>query len=85
MITPEYLKTRFLSGLERRTMELYSLIDVGDEDGIYRAFHSLAGIGGTYGFHEVTRLAREGEEHSATGDRAAMRRIVERITAAALS
>jgi chemotaxis protein histidine kinase CheA len=26
-----------------------------------REFHSLAGIGGTYGFHEISRIAREGE------------------------
>ncbi len=30
-------------------------------DVLMREFHSMAGIGGTYGFPEVTRLALEGE------------------------
>ncbi|HEX7150705.1 MAG TPA: Hpt domain-containing protein [Thermoanaerobaculia bacterium] len=79
-LTPELLRVKFQEGLERRTAELFTLIDAGDADGIYRAFHSLAGIGGTFGFPEVTALAREGE---ATRDRDRQRTLVRRIIATA--
>jgi hypothetical protein len=72
-ITAEFLQQRFLAGFDRRVTELSVLLEKRDLPALERAFHSLAGIGGTYGFPEVTRLAREGERLSGAGelDRAA--------------
>jgi HPt (histidine-containing phosphotransfer) domain-containing protein len=83
MIIPEALRQKFLAGLVRRTDELDLLIAANDGEAIYRAFHSLAGIGGTYGYANVTALAREGEVHSRGGDVAELRRIVAELRKAA--
>ena len=83
MIIPEALRQKFLAGLVRRTDELDLLIESRDAEALYRAFHSLAGIGGTYGYPTVTALAREGETHSHGGDVAALRRIVADLRKAA--
>lgn len=66
MLTPEFLQQRFFAGLERRVVELHALLDRPsldemDLETISRAFHSLAGIGGTYGFPLVTAVARDAE------------------------
>ena len=66
MLTPDFLQQRFFAGLERRVAELRTLLDRNaaedaDLEILTRAFHSLAGIGGTYGFPQVTALAREAE------------------------
>jgi hypothetical protein len=75
-ITPEFLTQRFLAGFDRRVNELSVLAGKRDVTSLERAFHSLAGIGGTYGFPEVTRLAREGERLCQTGDVSRVERIV---------
>ena len=62
-----FLIPRFLERLDQRLQHLDSVLRTlpdtpGDAiETVMRDFHSLAGIGGTYGFPEVTRLAREGE------------------------
>jgi chemotaxis protein histidine kinase CheA len=68
-LTLEILQQRFLQGLQKRISQLQSDIESierrgpgeGSLDKMMHAFHSLAGIGGTYGFPEVTRTARAGE------------------------
>lgn len=65
------LRARFLTGLERRVSALECGLEVltSCESGESRAplvammygFHSLAGIGGSYGFREITELASVGE------------------------
>jgi hypothetical protein len=65
----EFLRSRFLAGLERRIAKLRVLLDSfseGPEDrmaieSLNLEFHGLAGIGGTFGFHEITWVARKGE------------------------
>lgn len=62
-----FLVPRFLQRLDERLKSLdaalRALPDTHGElaESVMRDFHSLAGIGGTYGFPEVSRLAREGE------------------------
>jgi chemotaxis protein histidine kinase CheA len=53
------LRQRFLEGLERRLDEMSSMLDgPADEDALMRMFHSVAGIAGTYGYHEITEISR---------------------------
>ncbi|HMC22080.1 MAG TPA: Hpt domain-containing protein [Thermoanaerobaculia bacterium] len=57
------LQQRFVAGLERRLGDLIVLLDsTAEPEALSRMFHSLAGIGGTYGFPDITTLARQGEE-----------------------
>lgn len=64
-----FLQARFVAGLERRARELGGLLEVlsvvrDDTEtttDAMRAFHSLAGIGGTYGYGEITAIARSAE------------------------
>ena len=62
------LHQRFTERLERRIGDLHSHLDrlsaEQDErttEHLMREFHSLAGIGGTYGYPEITELALQGE------------------------
>lgn len=92
-----FLRSRFLAGLTKRVREMNVTIDLlaagrGEdvtEETLARHFHSLAGIGGTYGFPEITFLARAGEEACAAGERhdgpsrvALLRAVVNAIDAA---
>lgn len=76
MIAPkisfQMLQERFVTGLERRVAQLDDCLNTFRQcaggavsesilDAMMRGFHSLAGIGGTYGFDEITDLARRGE------------------------
>lgn len=61
------LQRRFLDGLERRLADLTTELDrSADADALMRMFHSLAGIGGTYGFPHVSAISRRCEELCAT-------------------
>ena len=70
--TFEVLQDRFVAGLDRRLTHLRGCLETlrtsaGDTvtlatlDDMMRGFHSLAGIGGTYGFPVITDVARLGE------------------------
>jgi hypothetical protein len=71
LITPDSLKQRFILGLAKRLPELETLIDsLGDQqeeslDLTKRAFLNLGGIGGMYGFPEVTMLTQAAAERCA--------------------
>jgi hypothetical protein len=53
------LQQRFLSGLERRTADLAAMLyGSADPQSLMRMFHSLAGIGGTYGYQRITDVSR---------------------------
>jgi chemotaxis protein histidine kinase CheA len=56
------LKRRFLDGVERRLADMSTELDrTADTDALMRMFHSLAGIGGTYGFPRVSEISRRCE------------------------
>jgi chemotaxis protein histidine kinase CheA len=56
------LQGRFMAGLERRTTDLTTTLDgSADPESLMRMFHSLAGIGGTYGYPRITELGRSCE------------------------
>jgi HPt (histidine-containing phosphotransfer) domain-containing protein len=82
-LSAEALRTRFLSGFQRRVDELHILLASDDLRAAERAFHSLAGIGGTYGFPLVTTLARRAEHHCATAKRREVEQVVATLTAMA--
>ena len=62
-----FLVPRFLARLDERLRRIDVALEIIDSltgepvEDLMREFHSMAGIGGTYGFPEVTSLAREGE------------------------
>ncbi|HEY0139344.1 MAG TPA: Hpt domain-containing protein [Thermoanaerobaculia bacterium] len=66
---PHILRAKFTVSLHRRVSELQEMLDQNDLVAAERAFHSLAGIGGTYGFPEVTTLARMAEHLCTAGGR----------------
>jgi chemotaxis protein histidine kinase CheA len=56
------LQQRFLAGLNRRVIDLTTTLDVSsDPEPLMRMFHSLTGIGGTYGFPRITEISRSCE------------------------
>lgn len=82
---PDWLRERFLSGLDRRITQLNALLATGRYEEARLLFHSLAGIGGTYGFPGVTALALEAErlcDRAVTADRAARLRTIVQVLAA---
>jgi len=62
------LERRFRDGYARRLQEMIQMLEAQDLDGLRARFHSLAGIGGTYGHFDVTELARRGEERCHAAD-----------------
>jgi hypothetical protein len=67
-MTREMLQQRFHAGFDRRLGEMLRLFELHDSEALSRQFHSLAGIGGTYGHPEVTDLARRGEALCEAGE-----------------
>jgi len=65
---------RFLAHRRRELDELRAALTCGDSDTVRRIGHGLKGVGGGYGFDEITRLgdqlertAREGRLNNASG------------------
>ena len=57
------LQRRFLDKLERRLADMATELDrTADADALMRMFHSLAGIGGTYGFPRVSEISHGCEQ-----------------------
>jgi chemotaxis protein histidine kinase CheA len=56
------LQHRFLDGVERRLAEMTAELDHNADAGaLMRMFHSLAGIGGTFGFPRVSEISSKCE------------------------
>ncbi len=62
------LATRFLSNCGRDLSRLRAALEGGDLAAARSIGHSLRGVGGSYGFEEITRLGRAIEENSMRGD-----------------
>jgi len=62
------LVTRFLSNCGRDLSRLRAALDGGDLGAARSIGHALRGVGGSYGFDEITRLGRAIEENSMRGD-----------------
>lgn len=58
----QFLKERFVNGLPMRLDAMIEMVSRSAKQDLERAFHSLAGTGGTYGLSAVAAIAREGEE-----------------------
>jgi signal transduction histidine kinase/FixJ family two-component response regulator len=66
------LVARFLLNCGRDLARLRTALDGGDLAVTRSIGHSLGGVGGSYGFEEITRLGREIEERSIRGDAASV-------------
>ena len=56
------LQQRFLVGLNRRVTDLTTTLSVSaDPEPLMQMFHSLTGIGGTYGFPRISEISRSCE------------------------
>ncbi len=61
------LRREYLKGAPERIRELRTLFaavqrkETGAVDGLRRAFHKLAGSGGSYGFESISTTSRAGE------------------------
>jgi hypothetical protein len=64
-----FLREKFLGNLPRRIAAMRAAIEGTAEEPLELQFHSLAGIGGTYGFHDITLLAKAGEAACGAGRR----------------
>jgi HPt (histidine-containing phosphotransfer) domain-containing protein len=59
------LHQRFVTRLASRVVEMRDVLGraaSADVEALMHRFHSLAGIGGTYGYPEITRFALRGEQ-----------------------
>lgn len=80
-IDPE-LRPLIAGFLEKRRAEVTTLRDrvaEGDLDGLQAAGHSLKGLGGGYGFEELSELGRSLEAHAKDGDLEAVRSTITAI------
>lgn len=75
----EFLQQYFAISFGKRLAEMVRLAEAGDIDKLHLAFHSLAGVAGTYGYPEVSEIARHGERHAETGDLVRARRTIARL------
>jgi CheY-like chemotaxis protein len=64
------LAVRFLSNCGRDVLRLRSALDGGDFSATRAIGHSLSGVGGSYGFDEITRIGKAIEERSKREDAA---------------
>jgi len=62
------LAVRFLANCGRDLQRLRAALDGSDLAATRAIGHSLRGVGGSYGFEEITRIGRAIEEHSLRGD-----------------
>jgi hypothetical protein len=73
------LAVRFLSSCGRDVLRLRSALHGGDFPATRAIGHSLGGVGGSYGFDEITRIGRAIEERSLRRDAVAISGLVEQL------
>lgn len=69
----------FLANRRADARALREALQAGDLEATDRLGHSLKGVGGGYGFHDITRLGAEIESASRAGDAAAVQRAVREL------
>ncbi len=75
-LIPEFLENR------RRDVETITrLVQQGKHEELTRLGHTMKGVGGSYGFAEISEIGRGIEEASALGDRDAIATLCERLAA----
>ena len=75
----ELLQQHFTARYDNRLAELVRLVEVRDFDGLQLALHSLTGIAGTYGFPQITDVAREGDQQCERRDLPALKRTIAKL------
>jgi signal transduction histidine kinase/ActR/RegA family two-component response regulator len=73
------LIVRFLSNCGRDVLRLRAALKGGDFPATRAIGHSLGGVGGSYGFEEITRIGRAIEERSLRRDAAAISGLVQQL------
>ncbi len=75
-LIPEFLENR------RRDVEtIMRLVQEGKHEDLTRLGHTMKGVGGSYGFTEISEIGRGIEEASARGDREAITTLRDRLAA----
>jgi signal transduction histidine kinase/CheY-like chemotaxis protein len=73
------LAVRFLGNCARDVQRLRAAVDGSDFSAARAIGHSLGGVGGSYGFDEITRIGRAIEERSLRSDAAAIGGLVTQL------
>jgi HPt (histidine-containing phosphotransfer) domain-containing protein len=75
-LIPEFLENR------RRDVETITrLVQEGKHEELTRLGHTMKGVGGSYGFVEISEIGQGIEEASVRGDRKAITTLCERLAA----
>jgi HPt (histidine-containing phosphotransfer) domain-containing protein len=75
-LIPEFLENR-----RRDVEQITQLVQEGKYEELMRLGHTMKGVGGSYGFTEISEIGREIEEAGGRGDREAMTTLRERLAA----
>lgn len=71
----------FLENRRRDVEQIRRLIREGQYGELARVGHTMKGVGGSYGFTEISEIGRGIEEAGARGDQAAITTLCERLAA----
>jgi HPt (histidine-containing phosphotransfer) domain-containing protein len=75
-LIPEFLENR------RRDIEIITrLVQEGKHEELTRLGHTMKGVGGSYGFEEISEIGLGIEEASVRGDRKTLTTLCERLAA----
>lgn len=74
----EWLRQRFLAGLEARWLDISQAADAASRQAL---LHRLCGSAGSFGFERLGQLARSAEGLCATGDELALADCLSRLDA----
>ena len=72
----EPLIPRFLANRRTEIASLEQAVESKDVETLRRIGHGLKGVGGGYGFDEITRIGAQIENYAKTGNNEATRRLV---------
>lgn len=75
-LIPEFLENR-----RRNVEQITRLVQAGNYEELTRLGHTMKGVGGSYGFIEISEIGRGIEEAGARGDQQAITTLCERLAA----